>query len=475
MSDQKKMTNEEEEARQRRRERRLREERRRRKRRIAILLRIGCVVVFLLIITGIVFGVKSCRKAMEEREAKQKAQQEEQARKEAEKKQKNQSVIEESEKLAVQYDYDGAIALVKEVEGYEEDTALTAKITAYEKDKAGLVTYDVEQVEHFVFRNLIANEEMASSAENAAVQEMNQNTMTVEAFQQTLQEMYEDGYLLVSIRDLVKEKKAKDGKVTYEKGELKLPAGKKPFILSQEDVSYPFVLTSSGYGSKMVLGEDGGLAVEYKNAEGNMVKGDYDVVPCLEAFLLEHPDFSYRGARGILGLTGYNGVLGYRTDEDLAKSAVEGNVYADYGTFDTEVERENCKAVIEALRAKGWEFACNGYSGMSYASTMDRVQADVQKWTDRVGSLIGGTDLLLYPGGTDIGSWKDYEEDNAKYAYLKSMGFSFFCNIDNANEYWVQIRSSYVRQSRKKPKSTQTPVQPEDVGDETSAGDEKEE
>ena len=43
--------------------------------------------------------------------------------------------------------------------------------------------------------------------------------------------------------------------------------------------------------------------------------GKYDLVPILDRFVEEHPDFSYRGAKAILALTGYNGVLGYRTDE----------------------------------------------------------------------------------------------------------------------------------------------------------------
>ncbi len=42
--------------------------------------------------------------------------------------------------------------------------------------------------------------------------------------------------------------------------------------------------------------------------------GDYDLVPILDSFIKEHPDFSYHGRKGILAMTGYNGVLGYRTD-----------------------------------------------------------------------------------------------------------------------------------------------------------------
>ena len=35
--------------------------------------------------------------------------------------------------------------------------------------------------------------------------------------------------------------------------------------------------------------------------------------------LLKHPDFSLNGQKGVVALTGYNGVLGYRTNETDSK------------------------------------------------------------------------------------------------------------------------------------------------------------
>ena len=91
------------------------------------------------------------------------------------------------------------------------------------------------------------------------------------------------------------------------------------------------------------------------------------MVPCVEAFIQEHPDFSNNGARGILGLTGYNGILGYRTDDALATST-DNRYAAKYGVFDTAAEKEAAAPVIEALKSAGWEFACNGYDGTTYGS-----------------------------------------------------------------------------------------------------------
>ncbi|MFQ9739281.1 MAG: hypothetical protein ACLR06_17395 [Christensenellaceae bacterium] len=41
-----------------------------------------------------------------------------------------------------------------------------------------------------------------------------------------------------------------------------------------------------------------------------------EFVPIVEEFVAKHPDFSYRGARGTIFLTGFDGILGYRTQRD---------------------------------------------------------------------------------------------------------------------------------------------------------------
>ena len=50
--------------------------------------------------------------------------------------------------------------------------------------------------------------------------------------------MYEGGWVLVGIRDLAPAVTQADGSVRYEPGNILLPAGKKPFVLSQDDVNY---------------------------------------------------------------------------------------------------------------------------------------------------------------------------------------------------------------------------------------------
>lgn len=55
--------------------------------------------------------------------------------------------------------------------------------------------------------------------------------------------------------------------------------------------------------SKLVLDENGEVKNEYVDADGNVLVGDYDLVPLLDSFIKEHPDFSYHGRKGILAMT----------------------------------------------------------------------------------------------------------------------------------------------------------------------------
>ena len=63
-------------------------------------------------------------------------------------------------------------------------------------------------------------------------------------------------------------------------------------------------------------------------------------------------------------------------------------------------------------------------------------------------TLIGPTDIILYPFGDDISDWHPYAADNEKYAYLHEKGFRYFCTVDSS-QYWVQIGDDFLRQGRR--------------------------
>lgn len=52
---------------------------------------------------------------------------------------------------------------------------------------------------------------------------------------------------------------------------------------------------------------------------------------------------------------------------------------------------------------------------------------------NEVESLIGPTDIYIYPNGNDVADWHPYTEENYRYQYLASKGFRYFCNVDAAS------------------------------------------
>ena len=81
--------------------------------------------------------------------------------------------------------------------------------------------------------------------------------------------------------------------------------------------------------------------------------------------------------------------------------------------------------------------------------SMEKFTADSDKWERNVKSLIGPTDIILFPFGSDIGSWKPYTDDNERFTYLKSLGFKYFCNVDASKTAWMQLGTDYFRQARR--------------------------
>lgn len=297
------------------------------------------------------------------------------------------------------------------------------------EDGTVLAEIDTSQITHLSFAVLSIEE--------------SESRMSVSQFEEALQELYDDGYCLLDVYSIAETDE--EGNYSYPDTIL-FPEGKKPLILSQRDVCYPFDASAQGTAEKMLL-SDGAITCQYTTSDYRQLTGDYDVVPIVESFIKKHPDFSYNGARGILSFSGYCGILGYRTSSYLA--GTDNNPYAEtYGTFDTASEQQQAQAVLAQLQELGWHFAGAGYAqGMSYGSEYSIVEADVQSWADEVGSLLGDTDLLIFPMQTDIDSWKGYSEDNAKYTLLKENGFSwFFINMQSTPRL-LQIQSGYVRQT----------------------------
>lgn len=357
--------------------------------------------------------------------------------------------------VAAGYDYEAAITLLEQSDYYTQIPALAELVSQYKTAAGQLIRYPTpEKTPHIFFHSLIADTDRAFDGDGDSGG-YNMYMTTVSEFIAIMEQMYERGYVLISPYDLAYEVTDDTG-THFKYGDIWLPEGKKPFLMSQDDLNYYSYMVGTGDGKnetpifadkngdgfahKIVIGEDGFPTCEYMDKDGNILTGDYDLVPILERFIQEHPDFSYRGARAMLGVTGYEGVLGYRTKPSY-EAAMGRDAYA--------AEVAAAKEVVQCLKDHGWLIVSHSYGHPAYGNiNASRVEADSNRWETTVQPIVGDTDIILFPHGSDIHTWHKYPADNQKFQALYADGYRYFFNVD-ANTYWNQMGSNYFRGGRR--------------------------
>ena len=361
---------------------------------------------------------------------------------------KEDDIMSQAELKAAQYDYDGAIELLKASSDFADSQDMQDKVAEYEQAKSELVEYPLDQVTHVFYHTLIYDTSKAFDGDSKEAG-YNQVMTTIDEFNKITQSMYDKGYVMVSLHDMCTVNE--DG--TVSPGKIMLPPGKKAFVLSQDDECYYHSQDGDGIATKLVIDEEGKVRNEYVQDDGSTVVGDYDVVPLIDRFVEEHPDFAYHGHKGIVALTGYNGILGYRTDISYQTRPDDLNddkkAWLDaHPDFDLDIERAEAKKVADAMKAEGWTFASHtwGHKNMSTVS-MERLETDTQNFKENIDPLIGGTDIIIFAFGADINNGGEYT-GNEKFEYLKSQGYDYYCNVDS-NQYFVQMTDEYFRMGRR--------------------------
>ena len=290
------------------------------------------------------------------------------------------------------------------------------------RDGVTYVAYD-GIVEHLFFHPVIAYPELAFDGDSQE-KGLDDYMITATEFSRILESVYQRGYVLVDIADVWSETTDENGNAVMVRNTLYLPEGKKPLILSYDDTNYYEYMLENGFAYKLILGEDGKIASWGKDPQGNeVVSRDLDAIPMLDKFVEEHPDFSPFGAKACLSVTGYQGILGYRTQTD---KTVE---WTDEMEAFRQSEIQAVKPIIAELKRTGWTFGSHTFGHIRLDScSMEKVQSDTQRWFDEVGSLVGPTNVLFYPHGSrpDGDDWK---QTGPVFQYLQGQGFRILCSV----------------------------------------------
>ncbi len=341
---------------------------------------------------------------------------------------RHDSVLAEAQQLAEGYYYDEAINLLMDSGAVGDD--VEEALATFRTDRSDLKRYTGDIV-HLCFPTLITDTAMAFDGDANAAGYAS-SMITIDEFNALLNSLYDSEYILVDLHNAAYLETDEEGISTMEMGELMIPDGKKPLIISQDNVNYAGIANGDGIAKKLVLDGDSQVKAVYTDDGGHDLTGDYDLIPVLESFIAEHPDFSYRGARGIISVSGSQGVFGY----DIGS----GSELTDK----QRTNRETVAKIAQALTQGGWSIACAGYKhdylkGLS-AEALDK---EITDWEDNVGVMLETpADILFYPYGAEV----EYPSDQLKV--LLEHGLVYLCGLWPEQDFLEQ-GDDYLRQTRR--------------------------
>lgn len=293
----------------------------------------------------------------------------------------------------------------------------------HHKDEKNLVEYD-GKVSHVFFHPIISDPQKAYTDNQQQAKGNYDWMVTVNEFNKAIEKLHENNYILIDPHD------AYDLESTpVKRKKLKLPKGKKPLIMSMDDMNYYEYMQGNGYTERLTLNKDNETVAEKKNDQGKMEQSKTnDAVPLLNDYVKKHPDFSYKGQKAVVGLTGYEGVLGYRTND------LENPNY--------EQRKKQAKKVADSMKRDGWTFASHSYGHINFEDSSDeQIIEDTKRWKKEVEPIVGKTDLFIFPhGAQDRNSTSyNYMIDEAGFKYMAGVGPDNFTSLTNKDIYQDRV------------------------------------
>ncbi len=308
-------------------------------------------------------------------------------------------LLNEADRLSMGYYYKEAISLIEE--SGVKDKKLEGKINELNELNKTIKEYS-GKIYHVFFHSLIAYPELAFDGDYKE-EGYNMWMTTTSEFKAMLPEFYERGFILYPLNEI------KAG------NPIMLPEGKKPLIISVDDVNYYGYMKGDGFADRLVVDEKVRVATYMIKPDGTEeVTYDGDVFPILDDFVSKHPDFSYHGAKGIAAVTGYEGAFGY-------------NFIKEEDKYKRQKLIIEATTVASALKKNGWLIACHSYTHNDYfrdgSVSMEDLQYDTNRFNEKIYEAVLKPDIYISPFGYHL------NEGDERLEYLKSMGYDYFCPV----------------------------------------------
>lgn len=357
--------------------------------------------------------------------------------------QRKEQILAEAEALVQSYDYEAAIAKLESIGDMSAHPDVATKHSEYVTARGKLIAHkDPSLIPNLSFHVLIEDLPRAMADTDNLAGLYNRNFVSTGEFKKILEQLYNNGYVLVDFSSFTGSNVDASGKDLFFDKTIYLPEGKKPIMITETLVNYFNYMIGDGddkkpnakgdgFAYKLVV-QNGEIKARYMDAQGQDLVGDYDLVPILESFLKTHPDFSYQGARAILAVTGSEGIFGYRITSDYI--SILGQ---DYVTQ----EIAECKTLVQALRDKGYTLACFTYANKDYKKlSVNQINQDLQSWITQIAPVIGNVNVFVFAQSSDI----DYT--GPAFQPIYDAGFRYF--VSNGTATAAQVNNSYVYQKR---------------------------
>ena len=287
-----------------------------------------------------------------------------------------------------------------------------------------LVPYD-GVVEHLFFNEIISYPELAFSGRTGQ-KSFDDNHVTAHEFSEILKSLHKNNYVLIDLNDVWSVYTNDNGQQRMHANTMMIPEGKKPLVISFDDLSFYGYMLGNGFMERYIIGSDGDIWAEGTSPSGNHVTTqDFSAITLLDKFVRENPDFSHNGTKGCIALTGYDGILGYRTQSNDEDSSESFRLYRMQ-----EIAR--ARAVVARLKETGWYFATHSYAHVR-ASTMSasRIEADALRWLDEVGSIVGETQIYAFQFGERLDGcdWRCTKACGPSFRMYVDLGFHLFAAV----------------------------------------------
>ncbi len=240
--------------------------------------------------------------------------------------------------------------------------------------------------------------------------------ITIYEFKAMLAVLYKQGYSLIRAEDLVEDLGPQAGPKRFKAKPLVLANGRKPVLLTVDDVNYYEVQRQIGTLRRLDLDNKGRLIGEAQDGSTSTLNNVFGI---LEQFIAEHPHFSHQGARGIAALTGYEGVFGWRTDQLQSKTLAH--------------DRAKARLIAAELKRMGWSLASHSYGHIATVqASLSNVKRDIKKWQEQVASIVGPSHHHILPYG------QEFKREGAKQKAYSDAGFVYFWSIGGSMNTWVE-------------------------------------